>query len=142
MIYDLDCVHLNFSDLRNLFLGANQISEIPSEIKAFKRLKVLYLGGNSLTQLPAEICELQRLQALILAQNELKSLPNSICNLKKLETLQLHQVMLVTFSLGSVQDFMIKLDIKPLMHLLEMSTFSLNNGIVRLTKIMNRADKN
>ena len=98
MIYDLDCVHLNFSDLRNLFLGANQISEIPSEIKAFKRLKVLYLGGNSLTQLPAEICELQRLQALILAQNELKSLPNSICNLKKLETLQLHQVMLVTFS--------------------------------------------
>ena len=33
MIYDLDCVHLNFSDLRNLFLGANQISEIPSEIK-------------------------------------------------------------------------------------------------------------
>ena len=74
MINDLDCIHLNFSDLRNLFLGANQISEIPSEIKAFKRLKVLYLGGNSLTQLPAEICELQRLQALILAQNELKSL--------------------------------------------------------------------
>ena len=45
-------------------------------------------------------------------------------------------------ALGSVQDFLIKLDIKPLMHLLEMSTFSLNNVIVRLTKIMNRADKN
>ena len=98
MIYDLDCLHLNFSDLRNLFLGANQISEIPSEIKAFKRLKVLYLGGNSLTQLPAEICQLQRLQALILAQNKLKSLPNCICNLKKLETLQLHQVNLATSS--------------------------------------------
>ena len=92
------CIHLNFSDLRNLFLGANQISEIPSEIKVFKRLKVLYLGGNSLTQLPEEICQLQRLQALILAQNELKSLPNCICNLKKLETLQLHQVTLATSS--------------------------------------------
>ena len=92
------CIHLNFSDLRNLFLGANQISEIPSEIKVFKRLKVLYLGGNSLTQLPEEICQLQRLQALILAQNELKSLPNCICNLKKLETLQLHQVTLPTSS--------------------------------------------
>ena len=42
----------------------------------------------------------------------------------------------------SVQDFLIKFDIKPLMHLLEISTFSLNNVIVRLTKIMNRADKN
>ena len=43
--------------------------------------------------------------------------------------------------LETVQDFLIKLDIKPLMHLLEISTFSLNNVIVRLTKIMNRADK-
>ena len=42
----------------------------------------------------------------------------------------------------SVQDFLIKLDIKPLTHLLEISTFSLSNVIVRLTKIMNRADKN
>ena len=30
----------------------------------------------------------------------------------------------------SVQDFLIKLDIKPLMHLFEISTFSLNNVIV------------
>ena len=45
-------------------------------------------------------------------------------------------------TLESVQDFLIKLDIKPLMHLLEISTFSLKNVIGRLTKIMNRADKN
>ena len=44
--------------------------------------------------------------------------------------------------LQSVQDFLILLDIKPLMHLLEMGTFSLNNVIGRLTKIMNRANKN
>ena len=37
----------------------------------------------------------------------------------------------------SVQDFFIKLDIKPLMHVLETSIFSLNNDLVRLTKIMN-----
>ena len=42
----------------------------------------------------------------------------------------------------AVQDFLIKLDIKPLMHLLQISTSSLNNVIVRLTKIANRADKN
>ena len=43
---------------------------------------------------------------------------------------------------GTVQDFFIKLVIKPLMHLLEISIFSINNDIVRLTKIMNRAVKN
>ena len=45
-------------------------------------------------------------------------------------------------AIETVQDFLIKLDIKPLMHLLEISIFSLNNVILRLTKIMNRADKN
>ena len=46
------------------------------------------------------------------------------------------------YTVETVQDFLIKLGIKPLMHLLEISIFSLNNDIVRLTKIMNRADKN
>ena len=58
-----------------------------------------------------------------------------------------HQIILAhpdfqTFLLESVQDFLIKLGIKPLMHLLEISTFSLNNVMVRLTKIMNKVDKN
>ena len=37
----------------------------------------------------------------------------------------------------TVQDFLIKLDIKPLINLLKISIFSLNNDILRLTKIMN-----
>ena len=47
-----------------------------------------------------------------------------------------------TSALETFQDFLIKLDIKQLMHLLKISIFSLNNVILRLTKIMNRADKN
>ena len=39
--------------------------------------------------------------------------------------------------LETVQDFLIKLDIKPLMHLLKIIIFSLNIDIVRLTKILN-----
>ena len=38
--------------------------------------------------------------------------------------------------------FLIKLDMKPCMHLVEISIFLLNLVIVRLTKAMNRADKN
>ena len=49
---------------------------------------------------------------------------------------------LITFPLDTVQDFMIKLGTKPCMHLWEISISSLNNDIVRPTKIMNRADKN
>ena len=45
-------------------------------------------------------------------------------------------------TLDTVQDFLIKLGIKPRMHLWEISIFSLNNVIVRPTKIMNRTDKN
>ena len=46
-----------------------------------------------------------------------------------------------TYLKETFQDFLIKLDIKPLMHLWEISIFSLN-VIVRLTKMMNRANKN
>ena len=46
------------------------------------------------------------------------------------------------YTVESVQDVLIKLEIKPLMHLLEIRSFSLNNVIIRLTKIMNRANKN
>ena len=47
------------------------------------------------------------------------------------------------FQLETGQDFLIKLGIKlkPLMHLLEMRIFSLNNDIVRLTKIINNLVK-
>ena len=44
--------------------------------------------------------------------------------------------------LDTVQNFLIKLGIKPRKHLWEISIFSLNNIIVRPAKIMNRADKN
>ena len=69
---------------------------------------------------------------------------NDVLYVKKVLKLTLPTRILLTraFRLESVQDFLIKLDIKPQMHLLEISTFSLNNVIVRLTKIMNRADKN
>ena len=43
----------------------------------------------------------------------------------------------ITHALESVQDFLIKLDMKPCMHQEEISIFSLNHVILRPTKIMN-----
>ena len=42
----------------------------------------------------------------------------------------------------NIQDFLIKLDMKPSIHIVETSIFSINCIIVKPTKIMNRADKN
>ena len=47
------------------------------------------------------------------------------------------EIFQVCSTLESVQDFLIKLDIEPLMPLLEISIFSLNNDLARLTKFMN-----
>ena len=44
-------------------------------------------------------------------------------------------------TIDTVQDFLIKLGIKPTMHLLEISIFLLNNDLVRFTKIMNHLVK-
>ena len=44
-------------------------------------------------------------------------------------------------SLDTVTDFLIELGMKSHMHLVEVSIFSLNNVIIRPTKIMNRANK-
>ena len=46
------------------------------------------------------------------------------------------------YLVDTVQDFLIKLGIKPCMHLWKISISLLNNVLVRPTKIMNKADKN
>ena len=54
---------------------------------------------------------------------------------------EVYKLSISIWRLETVQDFLIKLYIKPLMHLLEKSIFSLNNDLVRLTKIMNNLVK-
>ena len=50
---------------------------------------------------------------------------------------QRNSTMQLTLMLDTVQDFLIKLGIKPHLHKLKISIFSLNHVIVRPTKIMN-----
>ena len=76
----------------------------------------------------------------------LKSKPGKLVRVNPVKTQHLRWKILTECHAASlletVQDFLIKLGIKPRMHLLEISIFSVNNVILRLTKIMNRADKN
>jgi Leucine-rich repeat (LRR) protein len=58
------------SELTSLYLGGNQIAEVPSGIKSLQKLKFLYLGGNLIKKLPKEICHLERLQAFFICFNQ------------------------------------------------------------------------
>ena len=75
--------------------------------------------------------DLTEMEHILLA---LKLKPLKLC---KIMDPSICTVLLVRFAFETIQDFLIKLDNKPLMHLLEISIFSLNNDLVRLTKIMN-----
>jgi hypothetical protein len=46
-------------------------------------------------------------------------------------------IIFISLELESFQDILIELDMKPRMHIVETSIFSLNNVTARLTKIMN-----
>ena len=56
-------------------------------------------------------------------------------------TFMRHSIHWGELRVETVQDFLIKLDIKPQVRLLEISIFSLNNDLVRLTKLMNNPVK-
>lgn len=60
------------------------------------RLQVLYLGGNQLVEIPAEVGYLSELTNLVLCDNRLQSLPPTLINLRNLRSLSLHNNKLST----------------------------------------------
>ena len=78
------------SALRELNLGANQLTSLPAEIGQLTSLTRLDLGDNYLTSLPPEIGLLTSLERLNLFSNELTSLPAEIGQLRSLKELDLN----------------------------------------------------
>ena len=59
-------------------------------------MEILYLGGNQLTEVPAELGLLASLRALMLCDNKIKFIPVSLSKLTKLRSLSLHNNQLTT----------------------------------------------
>jgi Leucine-rich repeat (LRR) protein len=74
-------------NLESLYLSGNDITELPKEIAKLKYLKCLDISGNRLRRIPDEIGELRSLKFLILDENELTALPLRLNELRSLRYL-------------------------------------------------------
>lgn len=77
------------TNLTNIYLQANYLTELPEAIQFLTSLKTLDVSQNHLSQIPASIGKLVELRSIILTQNKLSCLPNSLGNLPHLTTLLL-----------------------------------------------------
>jgi len=80
--------------LRNLFLGGNQLREVPGGVRHLTSLQVLCIEDNRLQQVSADIGHLSNLQVLLLNGNNLSALPTSLSLLSNLQVLHLHHNLL------------------------------------------------
>jgi|GEM_PF-1774472 len=86
-----------FVNLQTLDLSENQITSLPAEIGHLVNLTQLDLYHNQITSLPAEIGHLVNLQTLDLSENQITSLPAEIVHLIHLQTLNLHHNQITSF---------------------------------------------
>ena len=91
--------------LRELWLGDNQLTTLPAAIGQLQQLQILSLADNQLTTLPAAIGQLQQLRELYLAGNQLTALPAAIGQLQQLQVLSLgdNQLTALPAAIGQLQ---------------------------------------
>ena len=71
----------NLSSLTNFAISNNYLSSLPSNFGDLSNLIFLDLGYNKIESIPASISNLQNIMYLWIFNNELSSLPESICDL-------------------------------------------------------------
>ena len=77
------------TNLTNIYLQANCLTELPEAIQFLTSLKTLDVSQNHLSKIPSSIGKLVELRSIILTQNKLSCLPNSLGNLPHLTSLLL-----------------------------------------------------
>ena len=80
---------IQLQNLRELYLGSNQLKELPASFGQLKNLSYLSLSENQLKELPTSFGQLQNLSYLSLGNNQLKELPASFGQLQNLSWLDL-----------------------------------------------------
>lgn len=78
-----------FKNLQILDVSKNKLTIFPKEISTFKLLQVLNISNNNIEIITEELGDLTYLQRLIANQNKIVSIPSAIKNLKNLKFIDL-----------------------------------------------------
>ncbi|MEH2249944.1 leucine-rich repeat domain-containing protein, partial [Nostoc sp.] len=78
------------TNLTQLHLSSNQITQIPEAIANLTNLTQLHLSSNQITQIPEAIAKLTNLTQLDLSRNQITQIPEAIAKLTNLTQLHLY----------------------------------------------------
>lgn len=81
----------HLSQLQDLEVCCNQLTDLPEEIGELSQLRSLALDCNQITRLPEAIGQLSQLRSLFLTGNQLTQLPQTIGRLSDLRILELNR---------------------------------------------------
>jgi Leucine-rich repeat (LRR) protein len=76
---------LKYSNITELLLSENNLSELPEECEKFTDLTKLYVSGNKLKALPEFVCNFRDLEDLRFSMNKIEVIPDAIGQLKRLK---------------------------------------------------------
>src|SRR3990172_5635657 len=125
------------TQLRQLDLACNKITEIPNAISTLTQLQQLYLAHNQITMIPHDISALTQLQRLDLAGNQNTVIPDAIRALT-----QLHGLCLFGNQITEIQDAICALTQLRRLNLADNQITAIPDAISALTQLrhLNLAD--
>jgi internalin A len=76
---------LKYSNITELLLTDNNLSELPEQCASFSDLTKLYISNNKIKVLPEFVCDFRDLEDLRFSVNKIEVIPDAIGRLKRLK---------------------------------------------------------
>ena len=103
-----------FKNLQVLDLSKNKLTKFPVELAKFKYLQELNITGNKIEVVTKELGELIYLKKFLASQNKIVSLPPEIKNLKKLKFIDLwgNDIGYLPYEIGELKNSLEEIDMR------------------------------